>query len=421
MTSRLEPQASSRRDPAAGMAGIQRIYDQRAHSQKLVDEQEVTRKRLELYRDELDNLSLQATLLLGFTVASIGADTFSGITDMESSFCVYKSNAHMAVGALFMFSTVVCVACCMFVLVLGFKVHQHARHTFLHVGQIIKSVTKKYLEVIEAWYIAALGTFGLSTILTLWLFVGLPHYVDAEDADAMDAISTRDDRLKLKCLDVTSDAHLARRDAFGSAVAGVSTVILCGATVYGVWTLERLRAEYSIADIDQDRVNAEQRELDAADNLRDAKRAMFHEMKKGEMKEVAPRGLLKWSDPAVQGAGEKAAEKLDELRQKSRATAKDMRLMRRLDGHVSKHMKITRPGRMQKTAMQAQRTATRAVSMPFQAVSMLSPKQPATASSPRGTPASSYSTTCDAPETSMNGGGSAQSATQEDSDSENEF
>ena len=115
-----------------------------------MDEQEVTRKRLELYRDELDNLSLQATLLLGFTVASIGADVCAAIGDIESSFCVYKSRAHMAIGALFLFSTLSCVACCMIVLVLGFKVHQHARHTFLHVGQIIKSVTKHYLELIEA-------------------------------------------------------------------------------------------------------------------------------------------------------------------------------------------------------------------------------------------------------------------------------
>ena len=169
--------------------------------------------------------------MLVFTVASIGADTFAGITDMESSFCVYKSNAHMAVGAAFMFSTVMCVACCILVLVLGFKVHQHARHTFLHVGQIIKSVTKKYLDLIEHWYIMALATFGLSTILSLWIFLGLPHYVDADDDDAMDAISTRDDHIKLKCLDVTSDAHLALRDAFGAAVASVGTAILCVATV----------------------------------------------------------------------------------------------------------------------------------------------------------------------------------------------
>ena len=59
----------------------------------------------------------QTTLLLGFALASIGADTLTVMGDGQNSMCMYKSPLAMAIGALFVVTSAGCVCCCVLVLI----------------------------------------------------------------------------------------------------------------------------------------------------------------------------------------------------------------------------------------------------------------------------------------------------------------
>ena len=52
-------------------------------------------------------------VIIGFGLASIGADTLSTLASDEDQFCIYKSNRARAFGAAYIILTTVCICTCM--------------------------------------------------------------------------------------------------------------------------------------------------------------------------------------------------------------------------------------------------------------------------------------------------------------------
>ena len=54
-------------------------------------------------------MTTQCTLLIGFALAGLGADTLSQLASDESQFCMFKSDRAMTLGYFFMLSTTACI------------------------------------------------------------------------------------------------------------------------------------------------------------------------------------------------------------------------------------------------------------------------------------------------------------------------
>merc|ERR1740117_1257199 len=65
----------------------------------------------------LENYMVQATLIIGFALTALGAETFSFITQHTSPFCIWKSASHKAIGMCFILCTSTCVCLCIIVVV----------------------------------------------------------------------------------------------------------------------------------------------------------------------------------------------------------------------------------------------------------------------------------------------------------------
>ena len=186
---------------------------------KTVEAQQIEQPLLDMYRDELDNLSLQATLLLGFAVAFLSAETLAGFFDGESSFCVYKTRSHMVAGVAFVVFAAACISLCLLVICFSFYIHFKARHAYYRIGTMVQSVTRENAALVEMWYVSSLITFVISVISTMWIALGLPHFVEVTP-DSTQAFWLADDdmwqthagRTLQRCLNRHDEADLLLRD-----------------------------------------------------------------------------------------------------------------------------------------------------------------------------------------------------------------
>ena len=90
--------------------------------------------RLSLYQNMLTNISTQATLLLGFALSTYGADLLPYILNDESTFCLYKSGAHMAFGAVFVFANTCCICFCLLAVISSSLLMLESQNSYLYVG-----------------------------------------------------------------------------------------------------------------------------------------------------------------------------------------------------------------------------------------------------------------------------------------------
>ena len=113
--------------------------------------------RLQLYQDMLTNISTQATLLLGFALATFGADLLPYIMDARSQFCVYKSAMHQFVGALFLTANTCCCSFCLLVVIFSSFLITRSQEAYLHVGgNVAVFRTSRVIKMIYVWYASAL-------------------------------------------------------------------------------------------------------------------------------------------------------------------------------------------------------------------------------------------------------------------------
>ena len=249
---------------------------------KTVEAQQIEQPLLDMYRDELDNLSLQATLLLGFAVAFLSAETLAGFFDGESSFCVYKTRSHMVAGVAFVVFAAACISLCLLVICFSFYIHFKARHAYYRIGTMVQSVTRENAALVEMWYVSSLITFVISVISTMWIALGLPHFVEVTP-DSTQAFWLADDdmwqthsgRTLQRCLNRHDEADLLLRDwraptcariyeldvpirrspptarhprcRYGAVLAGVSSLMFVAFTVYGVIKFYAVRFAYRVA------------------------------------------------------------------------------------------------------------------------------------------------------------------------------
>ena len=197
---------------------MERIHARALETENRVRMLETDGMRLSLYHTMLTNISTQATLLLGFALATFGADLLPYVLDDESSFCVYKSWLHMVTGFLFLTANTCCVCFCMLVVVFSSLLITRSQEAYLHVGGTVAVYrTQTVVRHVYQWYTAAITSFLSAAILLLWVFLGLPAWIETNDPLSAGDVVTRDGRKLVRCLDAEIDSEHTRRQDFGAS------------------------------------------------------------------------------------------------------------------------------------------------------------------------------------------------------------
>ena len=166
----------------------------------------------------LTNISTQATLLLGFALATYGADLLPYILNDDSPFCLYKNEASMFVGFIFLLSNTCCVCFCMMVLIASSLLVIQSQNAYLLVGgEVAVWRTQQLSSTVFYWYGLALLCFLLDAVLLGWIFLGFPHWLPNPNPGLnSEDVMTTDGQELLRCIDPTDPLAHARRDTFGA-------------------------------------------------------------------------------------------------------------------------------------------------------------------------------------------------------------
>jgi hypothetical protein len=334
-----------------------------------VSQNETSGLRLDEYQMQMNNVSTQAMLLLGFVLAFASPAVFEFVADSSGIFCMYKSSLHFGLVSTLLVCTCGCLCMCLLVIFGAAYVVTQGQHAYLHVGWLAAVYrTRQSVVIIYRWYAMALLLFLVSVVLLIWAFVGLPHYVDyptdeessALPDDALDSeiVITRSGQRILKCLDVTIDEHRRRQELYGSALASMSTAVFFVASVYGWRKLVSSQTTMEKDSIDPELLVLRRREEQEQNTWQRKEREVTHFRKEDQLAATLNGSIPDPSIIGVQSDDVRAA-----LREATRARERWEEALRQLAlrREVEKHHRSVGHATFQHMKREAQQRVSRRV------------------------------------------------------------
>merc|ERR1719230_664782 len=133
---------------------------------------EIEHRNLERLHALLGSFNTQATLVIGFSLASLAADNLVALGDDQSKFCVYKPGRRF-LGFFFFIATMSCIVICMACIGISFYVIVRSQQSALEVSvKLTVALVRQLAKGIMFMYLLAMFLFFLSAIATVWLFIG---------------------------------------------------------------------------------------------------------------------------------------------------------------------------------------------------------------------------------------------------------
>ena len=137
---------------------------------------EIEQGNLEKYHDQLNSFNTQATLILGFALASLNADNLMALGDDQSKYCMYKAERQMW-GFIFGISTVACLSISFTCIAASFYLIIRSQHFALNVGvRPALAMVRTHRSRIIVVFVVGLLFFFLSAIATIWIYLGQANW-----------------------------------------------------------------------------------------------------------------------------------------------------------------------------------------------------------------------------------------------------
>ena len=176
------------------------LYDDASTAYKLRTQRN-NRGRIELGVSELSHLhaqlnsmTTQCTLIVGFALAGLGADTLTQLGSMTTEFCIYKTLRARLLGSLFITCTTLCIFFSMTVIACAQTIacesnvrifdYDNTHHVVLmtnilmHGDRRAAKVPVRRCVVISHLFNLALFSFFAGAILSIWIFLGTNNWVE---------------------------------------------------------------------------------------------------------------------------------------------------------------------------------------------------------------------------------------------------
>jgi len=152
------------------------------HQENMVNMMQVDMLQLGVLQTQMDNLQLQATLIIGFALSMWAGETLTPLLEDESQICIWKSWYHLTFATMFFMLVAVCISCCLIIVSIVSFIKQAAQEAALIVSTgAAVACTRHHLKALNMLFILAYTTFTLSAVLLIILYVGLPKRIHFEE------------------------------------------------------------------------------------------------------------------------------------------------------------------------------------------------------------------------------------------------
>lgn len=154
----------------------------------------------------------------------------------------------MVVGTFFLLCNTCCVCFCLLTVIASSLLIINSQNAYLHVGGSAAVWRTSTLCVyVYWWYGCALMCFLLDAVLLMWVFLGLPQWMEVRVAGVGgEDVLTRDGVELVRCLDHADDASHERRNAFGRMNAVLSTSTFGLFVLYGLLRMRQMAKIYEM-------------------------------------------------------------------------------------------------------------------------------------------------------------------------------
>jgi hypothetical protein len=195
---------------------------------------------LGVLQTQMDNLTMQSTLMIGFAMTMFAGETLNPLVNDQSQMCVYKSWYHMLFGLIFFMSVTTSTSCGLILVVITSFIKQATQEAALIVSTgAAVAMTRKHLDVLRQIFMILLTTFTCATGSLFILYVALPKRIEQPEPAASSSGSTATgrmlsaeeggspaDEIWRPCIDINDPADHASVRAFGTALGVVNSSIL---------------------------------------------------------------------------------------------------------------------------------------------------------------------------------------------------
>jgi len=149
----------------------------------MVNLMQVDMLQLGVLQTQMDNLSVQATLIIGFALSMWAGETLMPLLEDDSQLCIWKSWYHLFFASVFFIFVAVCISCCLIIVSIVSYIKQAAQEAALIVSTgAAVAVTRQHLNTLNYYFVVAYASFTLSAVLLIILYVGLPSRLPADTA-----------------------------------------------------------------------------------------------------------------------------------------------------------------------------------------------------------------------------------------------
>ena len=130
-----------------------------------------TPSELGVLQTQMDNLSVQATLIIGFALSMWAGETLTPLLEDESQICIWKSWYHLLFATCFFMLVAVCISCCLIIVSIVSYIKQAAQEAALIVSTgAAVACTRYHLRSLNYLFVLAYTTFTLSAVLLIILY-----------------------------------------------------------------------------------------------------------------------------------------------------------------------------------------------------------------------------------------------------------
>jgi len=142
------------------------VNAQSVHQQNAVSLMQVDMLQLGVLQTQMDNLSVQATLLIGFALSMWGGATLKPLLEDDSQICIWKTWYHLAFAAVFFVTIALCISCGGIIVSLVLYIKQAAQESALLVstGAAVAN-TRRHLSSLNRLFVVSYASFALSAVL----------------------------------------------------------------------------------------------------------------------------------------------------------------------------------------------------------------------------------------------------------------
>ena len=215
---------------------------------------------LNVLQTQLDNVSMQATLMIGFALGMWGGETLGPLVEDQGTHCIFKSGVHAVVACLFFSAVAVCITSCFISVVFSSYMKQAAQQAALLVatGAAVAN-TRRHMAFVNSSFVRAIACFMLSAVLLVWLYVGLPGRIPfalPESFDAKEIAEAEEEEsvtrmyngeFTIACIDRFDPEHNDFANRLSFTIATLNTAIILGMSAWGFMRFREVRRSYEPA------------------------------------------------------------------------------------------------------------------------------------------------------------------------------